>query len=63
MNVRLNKKSIVFTDIMNSSLLDSIQGCVAIAKCNVEMSDFSTKAKVTGTQAQLSSFINAYNGE
>jgi len=61
MNIRKNKKSIIFTDVMNEGLLDVIMGCCSVANCRHEITEFSTKVRVTGTITQLNDFIISYN--
>lgn len=59
MNIRRNKKSIVFTDVYNESQYCDIQFAADESNCKFETSSFNTKVKVSGSN--LEEFIKLYN--
>jgi len=62
MKVRQNKTSITFSEVYNEGMLEVIQVAADKSGVNMKAMDMGgTKYKITGTQAQLSAFVAAYN--
>jgi len=56
-----SKKTVTIKGICNESQLEHVTYNAEKAKCEVEMFDCSTKAKVTGSVEQIEKFIKLYN--
>jgi len=61
MKAKVNKTNITFTGIANESQLEDVTFNAEKAKCKYTQEDFATKVIVTGTPAQLKTFITNYN--
>ena len=61
MKARVTKTKIVFTGVLNESLLECIATPAQAAGCKLDAQDFGTKQIVVGTPEQLQKFIDIYN--
>ena len=60
MKLRVNKKSIVFSEIFDVSTYETVLSLADKVGCEYSISDNSTKIKIT---SNLSNFVDAYNNE
>ncbi len=58
MKVRLNKASVVFTEIYDEATYEMVNEVAETSKSKITWEDNSTKARVT---SNLSAFVAAYN--
>lgn len=63
MRARCYKNKIVFSDIMNEALQETVLNPVEASGVTATKEDFGTKVTITGTPAQLTKYQELYNAQ
>ena len=58
MNVKMNKKSVVFSNIYDEGTFEYITSAAEVANCEMKITDSNTKIAVSG---DMDKFIKEYN--